>query len=197
MDFMTEHTHKTPPFIALQCPTCGAGLQVTGEKNQFACDHCGNRYLLDRQLQDLAEEERAYLKPNVTYTQNIQQWLRVGEYEVFLHSVVVETVQKERVLYIEVAYRNTSIGALSCRHDQWVVFDREGYTYEPVKDYDFRALYEGNAKRYVGMSRVITPGMRLRGWLGFVLPDTAIVEYLQFSGGIPAKTVEIELHLEQ
>lgn len=196
MTNMAEHTHKPSHFIALQCPTCGAGLQVAGEKNQFTCDHCGNRYLLDRKLKDLAEPEREHIKPNVTYTQHIQQWLRVGEYELFLHSVGLETVQKERVLYIEVAYRNASTRALTCRHDQWIVFDREGYTYEPVKDYDFRALYEGN-KRYMGLSRVITPGMRLRGWLGFVIPATAILEYLQFSGGIPAKTVEIELHLEQ
>jgi DNA-directed RNA polymerase subunit RPC12/RpoP len=192
---MTEPTHKTPPLIALQCPTCGASLQVASEKNQFACSHCGNRYLLDRKLQDLTEPEREHLKPNVTYTQHIQQWLRVGEYEVFLHSIGEETVQKKRVLYIEVAYRNVSGRDLTCRHDQWVVFDQDGYTYEPVKDYDFRALYESDARRYVGLSRVITPGMRLRGWLGFVLPDTALVAYLQFSGGIPAKTVEIELHL--
>lgn len=192
---MTEHTHNTSPFIGLQCPTCGAGLQVAGEKNQFTCLHCGNRYLLDRKLQDLTEPEREHLKPNVTYTQHIQQWLRVGEYEVFLHSIAEETVQKQRVLYIEVAYRNPSGHDLTCRHDQWVVFDRDGYTYEPTKDYDFRALYESNARRYVGLSRVITPGMKLRGWLGFVLPGTAKVAYLQFSGGIPAKTVEIELHL--
>lgn len=191
---MTEHTHQTSPFIGLQCPTCGAGLQVAGEKNQFACDHCGNKYLLDRKLQDLTEPEREHLKPNVTYTHHIQQWLRVGEYEVFVHSIGEETVQKQRVLYIEVAYRNASSIDLTCRHDQWVVFDRDGYTYEPTKDYDFRALYESNARRYVGLSRVITPGMLLRGWLGFVLPETALLAYLQFSGGIPAKTVEIELH---
>ncbi|NJN94917.1 MAG: DUF4352 domain-containing protein [Anaerolineales bacterium] len=192
---MAQYPHKTPNFIALQCPTCGAGLQVAGEKNQFACDHCGNRYLLDRKLEDLAEPEREQIRPDVTYTQHIQQWLRVGEYEVFLHSVGLETVRKERVLYIEVAYRNASSAALTCRHDQWVVFDREGYTYEPVKDYDFRELYEGSAKRYLGLSRVITPGMRLRGWLGFVLPAPAVIEYLQFSGGIPARTVEFELQL--
>jgi hypothetical protein len=188
---------KTPNFINLQCPTCGAGLQVAGEKNQFACDHCGNRYLLDRKLEDIEAAEREHIEPNVTYTQKIQQWLRVGEYEVCLHSISVETVKKERVLYIDVAYRNPSATALTCRHDQWLVFDGEGYTYEPVKDYDFRELYEGNAKRYLGMSRIITPGMRLRGWLGFLIPPSMTIEYLQFSGGIPAKTVEFELQLGQ
>jgi DNA-directed RNA polymerase subunit RPC12/RpoP len=194
---MTENTHTTPPFIALKCPTCGAGLHIASKMNQFACDHCGNRYLLDRKLEELSEPERDHLKPNVTYTQHIKQWLRVGEYDVFIHNIHMETVQKERVLYIEVAYRNETNGTLNCRHDQWIIFDREGYTYEPVKDYDFRAVYEGNDKRYVGLSRVIRPGMRLRGWLGFVLPAKAVLEYLQFSGGVPAKTLEIELHLEK
>jgi hypothetical protein len=109
----------------------------------------------------------------------------------------VETVKKDRVLYIDVAYRNPSSTALTCRHDQWIVFDREGYTYEPVKDFNFPELYEGNAKRYLGLSRIITSGMRLRGWLGFLIPASTTIEYLQFSAGIPAKTVEFELQLGQ
>lgn len=194
---MSEYTHKASNFINLQCPTCGAGLQVAGEKNLFACGHCGNKYLLDRKLADLNAAEREHIQPSVTYTQQIQQWLRVAEYEVFLHSILMETVKKDRVLYIDVAYRNPSSAALTCRHDQWIVFDTEGYTYEPVKDFNFPELYEGNAKRYLGMSRIITPGMRLRGWLGFLLPASTTIEYLQFSGGVPAKTVEFELQLGQ
>lgn len=194
---MPEQTHKGSNFINLQCPTCGAGLQVAGEKNQFACDHCGNKYLLDRKLKDLEAAERERIEPSVTYTQQIQQWLRVAEYEIFLHSLSVETVKNERVLYIDVAYRNQSANALTCRHDQWIVFDSEGYTYEPVKDFNFPELYEGNAKRYLGTSRIITPGMRLRGWLGFLIPASTTIEYLQFSVGTPAKTVEFELHFGQ
>ena len=193
---MPGHKANASNFINLQCPTCGAGLQVAGEKNQFACDHCGNRYLLDRKLEDLDVAEREHLEPSVTYTHQINQWLRVAEYEVFLHNVAVETVKTEQVLYIDVAYRNGSATALKCRHDQWVVFDKEGYTYEPVKDYNFPELYEGNAKRYLGLTRIITPGMRLRGWLGFLIPPSTTLEYLQFSGGTPTKTVEFELRLK-
>jgi hypothetical protein len=193
---MPEHRPAASNFINLQCPTCGAGLQVAGEKNQFACDHCGNRYLLDRKLEDIGLAERAHITPSVTYTQKIQQWLRVGEYELCLHTISLETVKQERVLYIDVAYRNSSAAALTCRHDQWLVFDREGYTYEPAKDYDFRELYDGNGKRYLGLTRIITPGMRLRGWLGFLIPASTTIEYLQFSGGVPAKTVEFELQFE-
>jgi hypothetical protein len=39
--------------------------------------------------------------------------------------------------------------------------------------------------------------MRLRGWLGFLIPASTTIEYLQFSGGIPTKTVEFELQLGQ
>ncbi|HET9223407.1 MAG TPA: hypothetical protein VFO07_12930 [Roseiflexaceae bacterium] len=194
---MPEHTHKASNFISLQCPTCGASLQVAGEKNQFACHHCGNKYLLDRRVEDLDVAQREHIEPSVTYTRHIQQWLRVAGYEVFLHSISVETVKNDQVLYIDVAYRNSSSSALTCRHDQWLVFDTEGYTYEPVKDFNFPELYEGNTKRYLGMSRIITPGMRLRGWLGFLIPGSTTMEYLQFSGGTPAKTIEIELQLGQ
>jgi ribosomal protein S27AE len=187
--------HDASRFINLQCPTCGAGLQIAGGKSQFACGHCGNRYLLDRNLEDLGLAEREHIEPNITYTDHIQQWLRVGTYDVFLHSIALESVKKERVLYIDVAYRNSSAAALTCRHDQWVAFDLEGYTYEPVKDFSAPELYDGNGKRYLGMSRVLTPGMRLRGWLAFQLPASATVEYLQFSAGIPAKTAEFKLRL--
>lgn len=188
---MTEY--KASSFINLQCPTCGAGLQVAGAQNHFTCNHCGNRYLLDRKLEDFDVGEREQLTPSVTYTQHIQQWLRIAEYELFLHSISIETFKEMQVLYIDVAYRNRSTTAITCRHDQWIVFDREGYTYEPVKDYNFPELYEGKAKRYIGLSRIITPGMRLRGWLGFLIPTSTTIEYLQFSGGVPVKTVEFEL----
>jgi ribosomal protein S27AE len=184
-------------YINLLCPTCGGGLQVAAEKNQFACHHCGNKYLLDRKLEELDAAERQHIQPSVTYTEHIQQWLRVAEYEVCLQRVSLETVDKERVLYIDVAYRNPSSTALTCRHEQWLVFDTEGYTYEPVKDFDARELYEGNTKRYLGMSRIITPGMRLRGWLAFLVPAPTTIEYLQFSGGAPTRTVEYKLQLGQ
>lgn len=185
--------HKGPIFINLQCPTCGANLQVAGAKNQFTCDHCGNRYLFDRKVEDFDATERERIIPNVTYTQHIEQWLRVAEYELFLHHISVETVKEQQVLYIDVSYRNQLIAPLTCRHDQWIVFDRDGYTYEPVKDYNSPELYDGNSKRYMGLSRTLSPGMRLRGWLAFLVPASTTIEYLQFSGGIPAKTVEFEL----
>ena len=178
-------------LFSLQCPTCGAGLQIAGEKNTFLCEHCKNNYLLDRKIEEMNAAERENIQPISTYTNKTRQWIRVAGYEVFLHVVSNETVKKDRVLYIEVECRNVLAAPLTCRHDQWIIFDKDGYTYEPVKDFSFPELYE--QKRYLGMSRTITQAMRLRGWLAFVLPPSAVVEYLQFSAGTPAKTIEFQL----
>jgi tripartite-type tricarboxylate transporter receptor subunit TctC len=71
----------------------------------------------------------------VTYTQKSEQWLHVADYEVVLHSLIEEKVDERRILFVDVAYRNTVQGPLTCRHDQWVLFDRDGYTYDPVRDF--------------------------------------------------------------
>ena len=33
-----------PKLFALRCPTCGANLQIAGDKNQFSCEHRGAVY---------------------------------------------------------------------------------------------------------------------------------------------------------
>ncbi len=177
-------------LFTLRCPTCGASLQVAGELNRFVCQHCGNNYLLERRVEELSVAEQENIQPTTIYTQRTQQWLTVAGYTLYLHHLAEEPVKKKRVLYIDVEYRNASPAPLTCRHDQWLVFDGDGYTYEPLKDFSAPDLYERNGKRYLGMTRVITPEMRLRGWLAFVLPPTASVKYLQFSGGSPVRTVE-------
>lgn len=180
-------------LLSLQCPTCGARMPVAGDLNRFACEHCGNQYLLDRRLEELDRSEREHLRPAVTYTQQIRQWLQVADYEVFVHSLSEEAASPHRLLYVEIGYRNTASGPLTCRHDQWIVFDQHGYTYEPVRDFDQPEIYAGRARPYLGLSRTITPGMQLRGWLAFRLPASAAVDYLQFSGGSPARTVEFRV----
>lgn len=180
-------------LITLQCPTCGASLQIAGEHNHFICQYCNNNYLLNRKIEEMTVAERENVEPITTYTKQIKQWIRVATYEVCLHVMLDEIIKEDRVFYIEVEYRNESPVPLTCRHDQWVVFAQDGYTYEPVMDFSFPELYEKNGKRYLGASRVITPGMRLRGWLAFRLPSLSMTAYLQFSGGMPSKTVEFQL----
>jgi hypothetical protein len=42
---------------------------------------------------------------------------------------------EQRVLYIEVEYENKTSNPIQYRHDQWIVFDTEGHTFEPPKDF--------------------------------------------------------------
>lgn len=37
-----------PALVTLQCPTCGAKLQLGPEINRFACMHCGNEHIVRR-----------------------------------------------------------------------------------------------------------------------------------------------------
>ena len=74
-------------LIALQCPTCGARLQIAGDKNQFTCSHCDNAYLLEHKLQEIAAAEREKLQPLATYTPHLRQWLKVGPFEIFVHTL--------------------------------------------------------------------------------------------------------------
>lgn len=179
-------------LFSLTCPTCGSNLQVSGEKDQFHCEHCGNKYLLDHKVSEIDESARKHLAPLVTYTQTIGQWLRVAEYDVILHCVDHSVTKEGKVFHIEVEYRNKMDAPIKYRHDQWVVFDAEGHTFDPVKDFTHPHLYVED-RIYLGMTRVLNPGMKLKGWLAFVLPESSRFEYLQFSGGTPVKTVEFRV----
>ena len=181
-----------PELFSLTCPTCGASLQIVGENNQFHCDHCSNKYLLDQKVKELPESERKHLAPVVTYTKTMGQWLNVAEYDVLLHVITNEIVEETMVLYIEVEYENKTSTPIKYRHDQWIVLDLEGHTFEPAKDFMHPHLYVAD-KIYLGMTRVLNPGMKLKGWLAFLLPKAVSFEYLQFSAGTPVKTVEFRI----
>lgn len=178
-----------PAIFPLTCPTCGASLNASGDSKQIACEHCGNRYLLDKPIAQLDDAQRQNLSPSVTYANQPGQWLKIADVDVLLHSLSEETLEKEHVLCAEVEYVNNTNSSMKMRHDQWIVFDKAGYTYEATMDYLHPKLYAG--KIYIGRTRMLNPGMRLRGWLVFILPQTSQVECLQFSaGGAIVKTAE-------
>src|SRR5690349_20575009 len=110
-------------WIALTCPACGAGLEVAGSHNRFSCGHCGTSYLLAKPLQDIGAAERTQLRPLTTYTHQLTHWHPVGDYEIFVHTIGEELEGKERVLFIDAEYRNPGTKTLSCRRNQWVLFD--------------------------------------------------------------------------
>jgi len=178
-------------LFALRCPTCGANLQIAGDKNQFRCEHCGTAYLLEQMVKEIAAPQRDHLSPLTTYTHNLQQWLKVGKYEIFVHAVFEEKVESRRVVWADVAYRNNGTEQLSCRYSQWILFDSDGYTYDATSD---SSLFKEKDRPPLGGERFITPGMRVRGWVAFVVRPQITVERLQFiTGHLSTKIAEFLL----
>ena len=164
-------------FIDLNCPSCGANLQVNDNSQYFACEHCGNKFVLNSKASDLKPAERKKLNPQATYTRQLKQWVKVDAYEICLHEVRDLPRKNFRILAINVEYRNNGDGMLSCRIGQWNLFDQDGYTYQFEYLAEFFTGLPGS--RLPGES-VIGPEMRVRGWIVFKIPLTATVERLQF-----------------
>jgi hypothetical protein len=99
---------------------------------------------------------------------------------------------EQRVLYMEVEYENKTSNPIQYPHDQWIVFDPEGHTFELPRDFTHPHLYV-NGRIEPGRTRVPNPGMRLRGWLAFLVLQLVSIESLQFSAGTPVKTVEFRI----
>jgi DNA-directed RNA polymerase subunit RPC12/RpoP len=180
-----------PNLFNLQCPTCGASLQAAGESKTILCEHCGNKYLFDQKIGQMNASEREHPSPVSTYASQPGQWIKVADVDVLLRTFSEESVGRERVLFVEIEYENKISDLLKYRHDQWIVFDKAGYTYEATMDYLYPHLYAG--KIYLGGQRMLNPGMRLRGWLVFILPPSSAIECLQFSAGVPVKTLEFRI----
>lgn len=178
-------------WIALRCPTCGANLQVTAENDRFSCEHCGNNYLLEQKASEIKPADRNRLAPITTYTHRFQQWLKAGEYEIYANELAEEVVQSGRLIFVNVAYRNSGKDTLSCRRNQWVLYDGDGYTYDALNEPRY---FDGNARIGLNGERFISPGMHLRGWIVFRVPPAAGLERLQFlTGFLGTKTIEFML----
>jgi hypothetical protein len=128
---------------------------------------------------------------------NVREWITVGDYDVFVHKVTehlcTEGDQSHRVIYADVEYRNTSGKEnLSCRRNQWHLYAKDGYSYEAQS-----AMIAGNLylqKQYFGGERVINPGMNVRGWFVFKVPENAEIVVLQFmTAFIGTKTADFTM----
>lgn len=87
-----------------------------------------------------------------------------------------------RIVFVDVIYRNSQPDRqLTGRRNQWWLYDADGYSYEALSAN--RWLYENNNKQFLGGSRHLTPGTKVRGWVGFELPREAVPERLQFVDG--------------
>ena len=110
----------------------------------------------------------------------VQEWIEVGDYDIFVHQIKFEPelVEGKRLILVEVEYANQrSAEALSCRRNQWVLFDAQGFSYEA--EYN-DGLYAEKNIQYLGGDRFLNQGLHLRGWLAFKIPETASVQRLQF-----------------
>jgi predicted RNA-binding Zn-ribbon protein involved in translation (DUF1610 family) len=176
-------------FIHLNCPTCGAQLRVNKDAERFACEHCGNNYVLKQKARDLKPDDLKNISPLTTYTHQIKQWLKVGEYEIYLHEIVQKQVDGQQIFAVNVEYRNNGVETLSCRRSQWTLFDPEGYAYD--NDQVDRNPHESLPGQMLGIQRIVTPGSKVRGWVTFKIPAATTIERLQFlTGNFSAKTAE-------
>lgn len=93
-------------------------------------------------------------------------------------------------MYVNVQYRNNSNENLSCRRTQWILYDADGYTYDPESKSAYFELFD----RPPLSERVIPFGRQVRGWLAFKVPKTCRLECLQFlSGYLTKQTAEFSL----
>lgn len=124
---------------------------------------------------------------------NTREWITVGEYDICVHQVVEQIDGLQRIIYAEVEYRNQSGQEnLSCRRNQWHLYARDGYSYEAESPAGARYLYA--EKPYFGGDRFLNPGMNVRGWLAFKLPQEAQAVVLQFmTAFIGTKTADIHI----
>lgn len=119
-------------------------------------------------------------QPSTNSTHSIQEWIQVGDYDIFVHEIIEEkdVIEGKRLIYIEVEYANNrSAEELSCRRNQWYLYDDQGYSYEAESS---RELYEKKDVQYLGGDRFLNQGMKLRGWLVFKVPENAAIKSLQF-----------------
>lgn len=123
-------------------------------------------------------------------------WLRLGEYTVCVHDLIdghvldpaYRDTPVERTICVEVAYRNDTDAPLSYRLGQWMLYDTAGYAYEfEIRRY----LYQGRDARKL-QEGVLAPGRQARGWVAFIVPEDASVDYIQFRPGhLSDTTLEI------
>jgi hypothetical protein len=109
-----------------------------------------------------------------------------------LRQVVEEKKDDKRIILIDIEYQNKTDDVLSCRSNQWVLFDIDGYTYSSF--YNDPTLFEDRRRPSLTGQRFANPGGRLRGWLAFNVPNDVVIEKVQFlTAFLSTKTVEFTL----
>jgi hypothetical protein len=79
-------------FISLTCPSCGAKLTITDDKELFLCDYCNNEQLIDRTVHTVSH------KSEVEITAQIPELMREAPSELTLSRLKQEVSDLEGVL---------------------------------------------------------------------------------------------------
>lgn len=128
----------------------------------------------------------------------VRQWAEAGNYQVMVHAFEEDVIDlpspwvgrregatpppSTRVCFIDVEYANPTIDqALSCRRNQWFLYDTAGYNYEAEPSGE--QWYRARGRPFLGGERLLNPGQRLRGWLAFRVPAEATISRAQFLTG--------------
>ena len=82
-------------------------------------------------------------------------------------------------LHQYVEYDNQGREPLDYRLNQWSIFDDENYAY----DYEIMNFYYQDQSRPRLEESVLNPGMQVKGWAAFPIPDDVTIDRVQFLTG--------------
>lgn len=82
-------------LITLACPSCGAALQITSDKDFFVCPSCGNSHVIRRSAGMVA------LEPVLAKMREMQEDVDRASAEISIHNLndVISNLQKEKAPY--------------------------------------------------------------------------------------------------
>jgi hypothetical protein len=123
-------------------------------------------------------------RPLTPPASGLEQWTPAGAYVVCVFKIQDRIVRSasgsraasERSVCIEVGYTNTTTQVQKHRCSQWFLADTEGYRYTMrmesymYQEHQARRLPEG----------WLSPGRQVRGWVAFGVPESAVIDYVQF-----------------
>lgn len=103
-----------PEFFSLSCPKCGAKLQITDKIDKFACNHCGNELIVNR------NEGITFLKPVIDNIRKVQEGVDKTASELAIRRLEKEIADLKhedsfsKTLYY--LYKSTQLGSIPrCR----------------------------------------------------------------------------------
>ncbi len=115
----------------------------------------------------------------------INEWFEQDGYRLKLVEIKEEGIAELKAVRIHVVYENHTDEPLNYVTLQWLVYDKEGYSYKSTIT---RTFYGDDFVRKLPEG-LLSPGKSVRGWVAFELPQNATPDYVQFRKNFMAKSV--------